>query len=251
MYTADTIKAIQGSMPTFRTMEKKEAASLVLGAVQKMYFLRGFTVADGVEDEIKKAADYLTGEVMNRWWFLTAGELMLALEAGCCGEYGQDKRFCIANYMSWINTFCKSDERRDAMKGRPKTQAPRVHPSELLPPEEASKRSDRLRRAAVLKAWEDYKEIGMLNRDVILLDGWAARLTDYLIEKGKLKPTNETIRTAVGRTRTRSGALICDMKEAFNKILADGLKAADWACKRELLSMYFENLKTRGVELQL
>ena len=251
--TTYEIKAARVGVPV-GTLTIKDRSDALDGILKRIYALKGFTVADNVQPEIDIAVRELEDKLAHRWTGFTIGEVALALESGVSGFFGADNRLTIANYFSWLTKYERCDERREAIGELAKqNKASRVvDPQQLLPPEEQAARNERAGREAALREWEAFKRYGRLD---IFLDGYAAMICDYLMRKGKLNATEATIRQAYRQAKTRrtdkQTNSIGDVIKTFNPTTAPASELLDFATKRELLSMYYDSLRRRGVELQV
>jgi len=251
--TTYEVKAARVGVPV-GMLTMKDRSDALDGILKRIYALKGFTVADNVQPEIDIAVRELEDKLAHRWTSFTMGEVALALESGVSGFFGADNRLTIANYFSWLTKYERSDERSDAIYELAKLKkATRVvDPQRLLPPEEQAARNERAGREAALCEWERFKKCGRLD---ICIDGYAAMIYDYLTRKGKLNATEATISQAYRQAKTRhtdkQTYRIGDVIKTFNPATAPASELLDWATKRELLSMYYESLRRRGVELQI
>lgn len=202
------------------SLDTATRASALEGTLKKLYAMKGYSLADA-EAEVGIAVQELNTRLVIRWPYLTMGEVLLALEAGICGEYTSDKRLSVANYITWLNAYAKSDERREAMETLSR-QKPK--PKGLLSKANIQAMNERAIVDGVKKAWQSFQETGEIG---ITADGWAAAMCEWLMFKGKLNPSPQTL-AEVSRKYTN-----------------------EWGKKRALLEMYFRSLKQRGVILTL
>lgn len=232
-----TTYEIQGArlMGSIASMEAKDRRDALDGILKNIYALKGFTVADKVQPEIDEAVARLEDKVVQRWPGMTIGEVNIALEAGVCGELGgNDRRLTIANYFGWLNAYVASPERRDAMNVISRRTAPASAQLEERP---VGDRNDDAGRAGANALWDAYKRTGRVETVTL---GYPAMVYDWLHARGKVKPTDETVREA----ERQAARLRMDTWRA-----ATG--ALDYATKTVLLEKYFHSLRSRGAELNI
>lgn len=240
MVTKQEIIAARSAAP-IGTLEPKFTMQALDGILKIIYGMKGLTVADGMQKEVDAIIGPIHDKLRTRYQFFTLGEVSIALEAGVCGEWNTDKRICIASILSWLAAYQKYDIRQEAIQEINKGVHRKIAPaSALLPAADVARMNEDACIRGIKAAWAAFKEKGDMD---IIFDGYAANLCDYLINRGKLKARDETVREAWERSRRRvirNGGIA----EAFNDRM-------DYAAKRELLTMYFGSLKQRNVELQI
>lgn len=208
------------------------------GAISRSYAMKGYSLSDEVAAEIRIAVRELSPRVMMRWPFLTPGEIVLAFEAGVCGDYGTDKRLNVANYIAWLNAYVRSDERREAIESM--TRKVQTKPEYLLPASDIEQRNNTAIVKGLRQAWASFKLTGELG---VSTNIWAGTMADWLLKTGKMNPTKETFSRAAMKHKKPS--------QDIADIIKEGVSNADMATKRELLEMYFKNLIDRNVEFTL
>lgn len=244
MITTNEIIGARMGVQAFGSLSRDQRRAALDGVLKRLYALKGYSIAEYTQGEIDAQVEEVAKTLEAKWRHLTVGEVWIALQAGVCREYGQDNRLCVSNYIAWLNAYSKSPERREAlieMGQASRTPAPRLSGGEI------ALMNERACRQGALESWENYKK----RRDLgINLDGWAACVCDYLVRKGKINPTAQTLEQVARDTRKSPKA-----NKSIGRLLDDlfdkGVNAMDYAGKRGLLESYYASLLTRGAELTI
>lgn len=242
MITVEEIKGALRGAKQFRDLEASVRLQALDGILKRAYALKGYVVEASTQSEVTVSAEELERKISQRWPFLTLGEVMLALEAGVCGDYPGETRLAIANYIRWLGAYVASPERRTALEEAMAEKRRETRPEHILPAATRETLNARANREGALKAFRSFKESGDMG---ITLDGRAASIYDYLSDLGKIKVTPETWAEAQRRASVSAG------RKTFASLVSSGPAGADWSAKRYLLGRYFESLVNRGVDLQL
>ena len=211
----------------------------------------GYTVADDIDNLSQKLAGEIAPKIKPRYSGISTEEVGLAIESGTSGEWGKDCRPTTANCLRWVDAYAACEPRKNVIRALSFTRRG-PDAADLLPQEEKDRLNEESNRRGALEEWQAYKRTGKLN---IILSGYAAALYDYLYRLGKLRPTADTIKAAYIASRKRvaeakSLSCVSELYRNFGKPATEqGMM--DWECKRELLTMYFAQLKSRGVELTI
>ena len=234
-----TIQEIQNARQAkpLRELPDEQREAAIEAIVKRLYAQKGYLINEHSEEEIGILTTELTDKLNRRYSYLRLSEVMLALEAGIYGEYTKSTGLTVANCMMWISCYVSSDAYKEAVSYVPK---PKMDPASLLPRHDVAELNESAMVDSLCKYWAEFKVSRRLN---IILDGYAAAMADYLISKGKLKPTRETLEKVVRKTAPKGSDI--------ETIIAAGLTNASWAAKRELLYRYFSGLADRGVELSV
>lgn len=236
MTKEEIMNARNGAKPLgqFARQDRKEAID---GVLKGIYAMMGFIAEP---QEVEEIVTGILDRISTRFQHLTVGELVLAWEAGVSGEYGKERRICIANLLSWLSSYVESDVRKDALTQIIKTQ--RTEARMLSQGDiEARNREACLRMART--QWQHYKATGSL--EASLLAGTAAAICDYLVSAGKLRASDATQAEAISRAKEQRK--LRGIPESLGRIGTQG--ELDSMAKRELLAMYYGSLVARGVEL--
>ena len=250
--TTNEIKRARGGIQVNR-LEAKDRTDALDGVIKRIYALKGLSVEKQVQPEIDLTVAELTKRLLESYPTMTLGEVSIALEAGITGEYGKDVRLTIANCLVWLRTYYWSDDRKDAIRELEEERKRERRAANLLEaPDDESR--DRAFCSEIMKQWRFYRENKRLD---ILFDGFAAKMYDHLVKKGKLRATEATIRKAHQNAQSHNrdkGAETGQIGALINKVTEDTASAnglLDYATKRELLTMYFDSLIARGAVLNL
>lgn len=234
--TIQEIHNAQKAKPASALPDDQRRAA-VEAMVKRLYAMKGYLINEHTDEEISILTREIDDKLTWRYSYLRIPETMLALEAGITGEYGKSTNLTVANCLGWLSCYVSSDVYKEARTYVPK---PKMDPAALLPRQDIAELNDRAMRKGLAETWERYKATDQLG---IILDGYAAAMADWLIARGKIKPKSETFERVVRHHARRA--------EDVGTIISNGLTNASWAVKRELLTLYFASLKSRGAELAL
>ncbi len=251
MISEAEIRKARRAGPMMGSLTLAELIRQLAGHCRTALSMYGYTVADDIDNLAQKLAGEIAPKIKPRYSGISTDEIALAIESGTSGEWGKDCRPTAANCLRWVDAYAASETRKNVIRALSFTRRG-PDAADLLPPDEKDRRNEDCDRRGALEEWQAYKRTGKLN---IILSGYAAALYDYLCRIGKLRPTPDTIKAAYVASRRRvaeakSLSCVAELYRNFGKpVTEQGMM--DWECKRELLSMYFAQLKSRGVELTI
>lgn len=241
MGRVDKIKDAMFTSPQMGEVDIESLSSDMRTMMVKLYELTGVKVPP--EETLTASSMSLATTMKERFPILTKDEVWIALENGALGEYPGDRKISVANMVSWANAYGHSYDRKVALEMAARIAGTSGDAKSMTDEEVAEANKNAMIRGARME-WNMYKMYGKLN---ILLDGYAAAICDYLMEIGKMKPTEQTIRDAWKASRS---TLAQRRGELSSKLLMEEFRM-DYATKRELLERYFRSLDDRKAELYL
>lgn len=220
----------------FGQLTLAERLASVKDALSRAYLLRGLEPSD---EEMAAPIQEVESKISHSYPGLTQDEVWLCMEAGVSGKFGGDRKMVIANYFYWLASYWSSEARTAVIRDEARHPVSDYEGYRLTPQEIAYKNEQAGRRGA-LRLFVEMKTTGTMD---ILLSGYGAMVYDYLVSKGKIRVTEETVQRArrLARQEHRRGV--------FDSLLPGDVN--DYGTKNVLLRIYFQSLIDRGVNLQL
>lgn len=246
MTAKDILKAATG--PTIGTLKVEEQTNLFTAIVEILYTLKHLDPSVN-KQRIALSADVLRDKVVERFPYLTIGEVKLALESGVYGEFGKDTILTPANLVNWVIAFTKLPERAEALKDKQsKDRIEARKTSNLLPPADKAARDEAFRKTAPLAAWEEFKRDPFYYE--IYAIGYGHALYEALRSSGKmLQVTDQTLEEAKRRATIRYNR-VHNESDPFAKVVNDA-QALGHYVETELVKLYFRSLYDRGQNLTI
>lgn len=244
LYTLEMIEASRGQM--FSGMTDNERERFLANTIRKLYDQKG---VEPVEKDVANWTRDLIQELRSRYRGLTAEEISLAFKYGMAENFGKDTRIMGSNLLLWLERYMTAPERLQALNDTRTAEKRQAYALENNTADIERKNAE-FRERAPRREWEKYKETGRLD---IMFDGYAGAVYDALVERGKLRATDET--KAKAREQARK-ELRSEYIRKRGSILAAHIGAGlDFGnsetlrTKRILLELYFRTLRQRGIEL--
>ena len=243
IYTNEIIEASRGQL--FSGMTEREQMQFCAGEIHRAYDRKGI---EPEERKVAAWAEELVADIRKRYKGITAAEISLALQYGLAENFTKDTRLVGSNFLLWLERYMTAPERLQALNDSRMAEKRQAYALENNTADIERKNAE-FRERAPRREWEKYKETGRLD---IMFDGYAGAVYDALVERGKLRATDETKAKAREQARKELRAEHIRKNGSLAAHIGAGLdfgNSETLRTKRILLELYFRTLRQRGVEL--
>jgi hypothetical protein len=243
IYTNEMIEASKGAR--LCGMTEKEQVGGMRTMLYKLYEMRGL---EPTEKDVLPTIQSIINEARSRYRGITMDEIALAFKYGVTENFGKDCRIIPSNLIMWLERYMTAPERLQALndsRTAEKRQADALENNTA----DIERKNAEFRERAPRREWEKYKETGRLD---IMFDGYAGAVYDALVERGKLRATDETKAKAREQARKELRSEYIRKRGGLAAHIGAGLDFGNnetLRTKRILLELYFRTLRQRGVEL--
>ena len=226
-------------------MTEKEQVGGMRTMLYKLYEMRGL---EPTEKDVLPTIQSIINEARSRYRGITMDEIALAFKYGVTENFGKDCRIIPSNLIMWLERYMTAPERLQALNDSRTAEKRQAYALENNTADIERKNAE-FRERAPRREWEKYKETGRLD---IMFDGYAGAVYDALVERGKLRATEETKAKAREQARKELRSEYIRKRGNLAAHIGAGLDFGNnetLRTKRILLELYFRTLRQRGVEL--